>query len=79
MNHVSCRAFAAAIAVAASLVAAPGSAAAVTPYQAAVHVSRAIGSRPAGSAAEARAHDYVAKQFRSAGLAVEVAGFPVPG
>ena len=54
-------------------------AASVSPYQAAVHVSRDIGSRPAGSRNEARAHSYVAGQFRSAGLSVEESGFGVPG
>jgi hypothetical protein len=48
-------------------------------YQAAVHLSGKIGSRPSGSGNELRAHRYVARQFRAAGLDVSVNGFRVPG
>jgi len=48
-------------------------------YQAAVHLSGKIGSRPSGSKNELRAHRYVAHQFRTAGLDVSVNGFRVPG
>jgi hypothetical protein len=50
-----------------------------TPYQAAVHLSGKIGSRPSASRNERRAHQYVARQFRAAGLDVAVNGFRVPG
>jgi hypothetical protein len=59
--------------------AAPAAGARVSPYAAAVHISRDIGSRPAGGGGEARAHAYVAQRFRAAGLAVERSGFAVPG
>ena len=48
-------------------------------YQAAVHISGRIGSRPAGGRGERRAHAYVEKRFRKAGLDVDVARFRVPG
>lgn len=48
-------------------------------YEAAVHISGKIGSRPAGGRGERRAHAYVAKRFRAAGLDVDVARFRVPG
>jgi aminopeptidase YwaD len=50
-----------------------------TAYEAAIHISGPIGSRPAGSRGERRAHSYVAKRFEAAGLDVEVARFSVPG
>jgi Peptidase family M28 len=50
-----------------------------TPYQAAVHVSGKIGMRPSASANERRAHQYVARQFRAAGLNVSINPFRVPG
>jgi hypothetical protein len=50
-----------------------------TPYQAAVHLSGKIGSRPAASRNEQRAHHYVAAQLRAAGLDVSVNRFRVPG
>ena len=53
--------------------AAPGDAA----YAFAVSVAR-DGPRPAGSAAEARAHRRVAQRFRAAGLTVRVQRFPTP-
>ena len=53
--------------------AAPGDAA----YAFAVSVARE-GPRPAGSAAEARAHRRVAQRFRAAGLTVRVQRFPTP-
>src|SRR4051794_41533320 len=40
-----------------------------TAYQAAVHLSGKIGSRPSASKNERRAHNYVAARFRAAGLA----------
>ena len=51
----------------------------VTPYGAAVHLSGKIGSRPSTSKNERRAHDYVARRFRAAGLDVSVDSFRVPG
>jgi hypothetical protein len=48
-------------------------------YRAAVHLANDIGSRPAGSRAELRAHRYVARRFRRAGLDVAYTSFPVPG
>ena len=51
----------------------------VTPYRAAVHLSRKIGSRPSGSKNERRAHEYVARQFRQAGLDTSVNRFRVKG
>ena len=53
--------------------AAPGDAA----YSFAVSVAR-DGPRPAGSAAEARAHGRIARRFRAAGLTVRVQRFPTP-
>jgi hypothetical protein len=50
-----------------------------SPYRAAVHLSGKIGSRPSASANERRAHRYVARQFRAAGLDVIVKHFRVPG
>jgi hypothetical protein len=50
-----------------------------TAYQAAVHLSAKIGSRPSGSRNERRAHQYVAGLFRAAGLDVGVNRFRVPG
>jgi hypothetical protein len=48
-------------------------------YQAAVHLSGKIGSRPSASRNERRAHEWVAGQFRSAGLDVSIEPFHVPG
>jgi len=58
-----------------------GAAAAVRPnaYRAALRLSRGIGSRPAGGRGERRAHDFVSRQFRAAGLDVTIPGFRVPG
>jgi putative aminopeptidase FrvX len=50
-----------------------------TPYGAAIHLAGKIGPRPAVSRGEARAQSYVASQFRSAGLAVSIDKFGVPG
>jgi hypothetical protein len=47
-------------------------------YQAAVDLARDIGSRPAGSRAELRAHRYVARRFRRAGLDTTLTRFRVP-
>jgi hypothetical protein len=60
-------------AVALLALAAPGDAA----YSFAVSVAR-DGPRPAGSAAEARAHRRVAGRFRAAGLTVRVQRFSTP-
>ncbi|MDP9188559.1 MAG: hypothetical protein M3O25_04850, partial [Actinomycetota bacterium] len=48
-----------------------------TAYEATVHVSGKIGSRPAGGARERRAHAYAEKTFRAAGLDVTVSPFRV--
>ena len=48
-------------------------------YRAAVHLARGIGSRPAASRAELRAHRYVARRFRAAGLDTRFTRFRVPG
>jgi aminopeptidase YwaD len=73
------------IAVVAALLAAatPGGAAEQAAYRpdalrAANRISRG-GPRPAGSAAELRAHAFVARGFRQARLRVDVQRFPVPG
>jgi Peptidase family M28 len=50
-----------------------------TAYQAAVHLSGKIGSRPSTSKNERRAHEYVAREFRAAGLDVSLNPFRVPG
>src|SRR5215210_4543118 len=50
-----------------------------TAYQATLHLTRTIGSRPAGSPGELRAHRYVAGRFRAAGLRVGFERFAVPG
>ena len=47
-------------------------------YDAAVHLARDIGSRPAASRAELRAHRYVARRFERAGLDVTLTRFSVP-
>jgi aminopeptidase YwaD len=52
---------------------------AVSPHQVALHLSAKIGPRPATSRGETRAQNYVASQFRLAGLAVSTDTFPVPG
>jgi aminopeptidase YwaD len=48
-----------------------------SPYQAAVHLSGKIGSRPSASRNERRAHRYVTRQFHEAGLDARVDGFRV--
>jgi hypothetical protein len=48
-------------------------------YEAAVHLSGKIGSRPSASRGERRALSYVAAQFSDAGLQVSVDRFRVPG
>ena len=54
--------------------------AALTPaHEAAVHLARDIGPRPAASAAELRAHRYVKRRFEAAGLATSYVRFTVPG
>ena len=47
-------------------------------YDAAVHLARDIGSRPAASRAELRAHRFVARQFERAGLRTTYTRFRVP-
>ena len=75
----------AALLAAAVAVAAPGPAAEpaasrdTTAYRAAVHLARDIGSRPAASRAELRAHHYVARRFKRAGLDTRFTRFRVPG
>jgi hypothetical protein len=58
---------------------APDAADASSPYEAAVRLSGKIGSRPSASQNERRAHRYVARRFRAAGLDVSVNHFRVPG
>jgi Peptidase family M28 len=67
------------LALAAAIGASPASVDMPSPYQAAVHLSGKIGSRPSASGNERRAHRYVARQFGAAGLAVQVDGFRVRG
>jgi aminopeptidase YwaD len=50
-----------------------------TAYDAALQISGKIGSRPASGRGERRAHDYVARRFRAAGLDLEVSSVKVPG
>jgi aminopeptidase YwaD len=50
-----------------------------TPYAAAIHLSGKIGPRAAASRGERRAQSWVASRFRSAGLAVSIDRFRVPG
>jgi Peptidase family M28 len=50
-----------------------------TAYQVAIHISGKIGSRPSGSRNERRAHQYVARRFRAAGLGVDIQPFRVWG
>lgn len=50
-----------------------------TAYEAAVHISGKIGSRPAAGRGEARAHQYVGNRFAAAGLHTEAARVSVPG
>src|SRR5688500_5854391 len=49
-----------------------------TAYDAAVHLARDIGSRPAASRAELRAHRYVKRRFERAGLDTAFTRFRVP-
>lgn len=51
----------------------------ISAYDAALHISGKIGSRPASGRGERRAHDFAAKRFRAAGLDVTIAPFNVPG
>jgi hypothetical protein len=48
-------------------------------YDAAVHLARDIGPRPAASRAELRAHRFVARRFERAGLSTTYTRFLVPG
>ena len=65
----------------AGLIALPGATAVAqepgTAHRAAMHLAKE--SRPAGSAAELRAHRYVARRFEQAGLQVTLTTFTVPG
>jgi hypothetical protein len=56
-----------------------GETTALSPYQAAIHLSGKIGARAAASRGERRAQGYVASQFGSAGLTVSIDKFGVPG
>ncbi|HEY6771798.1 MAG TPA: M28 family peptidase [Solirubrobacterales bacterium] len=76
MRSVSILTLAAALALSAF---AQGADSAPSAYEAAVHLSAKIGSRPSASPNERRAHRYVARQFRAAGLDVSVNHFRVPG
>jgi hypothetical protein len=70
---------AAAVALAAPGFAAESTASRDAPaYRAAVHLARDIGSRPAASRAELRAHRYVARRFTRAGLETRYTRFRVP-
>jgi aminopeptidase YwaD len=69
----------AALALTALMGVSPSASDSPSPYQAALHLSGKIGSRPSGSANERRAHRYVAGQFRQAGLDVRLNAFQVPG
>ena len=57
----------------------PAGAEATSAYDAAIHISKGIGSRASASANEARAHRYVGREFGDAGLQVSVDPFRVPG
>ena len=57
----------------------PAGAEATSPYEAAIQISKGIGSRPSASANEARAHRYVGREFGDAGLQVSVDPFRVAG
>jgi aminopeptidase YwaD len=59
--------------------ASPAGSNAPSPYQAAVHLSGKIGSRPSASRNERRALQYVARQFQAAGLDAKVDRFRVHG
>jgi hypothetical protein len=48
-------------------------------YEATLHISGKIGSRPSASRGERRAHSYVAGLFADAGLQVSIDPFQVPG
>jgi aminopeptidase YwaD len=69
----------AALAAAAVVGAAPAASDAPSAYEAAIHLSEKIGSRPSASKNERRAHDYVARQFGAAGLEVNLNPFQVAG
>ncbi|MGH2957461.1 MAG: M28 family metallopeptidase [Solirubrobacterales bacterium] len=68
-----------AIALVVTGLALPQGAGAVSSYEAATHLAGDIGSRPAGSRNERRAHRYVAGRFEAAGLTVSAERFRVPG
>ena len=72
-------ALAVALALAVPVIAAESIASRDSPaYRAAVHLARDIGSRPAASRAELRAHRYVARRFKRAGLETTNTPFRVP-
>jgi aminopeptidase YwaD len=68
-----------ALALAVSGGASPAAADAPSGHEAAVHLSGKIGSRPSASRNERRAHQYVARQFRAAGLETSMNHFRVQG
>ncbi|HYH58735.1 MAG TPA: M28 family peptidase [Thermoleophilaceae bacterium] len=70
-----------ALAIAAAVPTLPAEPAAerVTAYEAAVHLARDIGSRPAASRTELRAQRYVERRFARAGLETRITRFRVPG
>ena len=57
----------------------PAGAEATSPYEAAIQISKGIGSRPSASANEARAHRYAGREFGDAGLQTRVDPFRVHG
>jgi aminopeptidase YwaD len=67
------------LAASALIGAAPAATDAPSAYEAAIHLSGKIGSRPSASKNERRAHRYVARQFRAAGLETSVNPFHVQG
>jgi aminopeptidase YwaD len=67
------------LAVSTLIGAAPAATDGPSAYQAAVHLSGKIGSRTSASKNERRAHQYVARHFRAAGLDTSVSPFRVEG
>jgi aminopeptidase YwaD len=67
------------LAVSALIGAAPAATDGPSAYQAAVHLSGKIGSRPSASKNERRAHQYVGRHFSAAGLDTSVSPFRVQG
>jgi hypothetical protein len=71
--------FAAGATALASLAAGQAAPADPSPYEAAVHLTRTIGARPAAGPGELRAQRDVAARFRAAGLEIGWERFTVPG